>query len=219
MPQTEHRFNTTLELPVSLPYLLHLPDGHEQRSDWPLVVFLHGSGERGDDLGLLRGQGLPRSLDEGLSLPAVVLSPQCPKEHVWPQHFPAIMALIDRTIAEQGVDPDRVVLTGLSLGGAGSCHLAATYPDRFAALAPICGPWTWFYVTPASALLPLWAFHGDADPVVAVEDSRRLVAAVRELNGRARLTEYPGVGHDAWSQAYADPELQAWLVSQQRTQP
>lgn len=216
MAQNAHLFEAMLSVPVSLPYLLHLPAGHAHRNDWPLVVFLHGSGERGGDAGMLRLQGLPRLLDEGLDLPAVVLSPQCPEDHVWPQHFREVMALVDKVIAEQGVDSDRVVLTGLSLGGAGVCNLASTHPERFAAVAPICGPWVWYYVTPAMARLPLWAFHGAADEVVPVEHSRRLIDAVRRLGGNARLTEYPGVGHDSWSPAYAYPEFLAWLVAQRR---
>jgi len=216
MTQRAHTFETELVTPVRLPYLLHLPEGVEARRDWPLILFLHGSGERGDDVDRLRSQGLPRRLAEGLELPAVVLSPQCPDGQVWAQQYPAVMALLDAVAARVGVDPDRVLLTGLSLGGAGVVHLAATHPERFAALAPICGPWTFYYVTPAMARLPLWAFHGEDDPVVSVEDSRRLVAAVEALGGHARLTTYPGVAHDAWTQAYASAELFDWLLGQRR---
>ena len=216
MPQTAHTFSTELVTRVDLPYLLHLPDGVEARDDWPLILSLHGSGERGTDVALVRRQGLPRRLDEGLELPAVVLSPQCPDGQVWAQQYPAVMALVDAVMQRIGIDRDRLVLTGLSLGGVGVVHLAATHPERFAAIAPICGPWAWYYVNPAMAKLPLWAFHGEDDPVVAVEDSRRLAAAVKALGGEARLTTYPGVGHDAWTAAYADEELLAWMLAQRR---
>lgn len=216
MPQTAHAFTADIVTAVDLPYLLHLPEGVEARRDWPLIVFLHGSGERGADVDLVRTQGLPRRLDEGLALPAVVVSPQCPAGQVWAQQYPAVMALVDALHERVGIDPDRVVLTGLSLGGAGVVHLAATHPERFAALAPICGPWTWYYVTADMARLPLWAFHGEDDAVVSVEDSRKLVAAVRALGGDARLTTYPGVGHDAWTPAYADEALVAWMLEQRR---
>jgi len=216
MTQVAHTFETELVTPVRLPYLLHLPEGVEARRAWPLIVFLHGSGERGDDLERVRRQGLPRRLDEGLDLPAVVLSPQCPDGQVWAQQYPAVMALVDDVMARVGIDADRVSLTGLSLGGAGVVHLAASYPERFAALVPICGPWTFYYVTPGMARLPLWAFHGEDDPVVSVEDSRRLVAAVQALGGDARLTSYPGVAHDAWTNAYATDELFDWLLAQRR---
>jgi len=216
MALTADIFAVDLVTPVRLPYLLHLPAGVETRRDWPLIVFLHGSGERGDDLDLVRRQGLPKRLDEGFDLPAVVLSPQCPDGQVWAQQYPAVMALVDAVMADVGVDPDRVLLTGLSLGGAGAVHLAATHPERFAALVPICGPWTFYYVTPRMARLPLWVFHGEDDPVVSVEDSRRLVAAVEALGGSARLTTYPGVAHDAWTRAYATDELFTWLLDQRR---
>lgn len=216
MTQTAHTFETELIAPVRLPYLLHLPEGIETRRDWPLIVFLHGSGERGDDLDLVRRQGLPRRLDEGFELPAVVLSPQCPDGQVWAQQYPAVMALVDAVTTEVGVDPDRVLLTGLSLGGAGVVHLAATHPGRFAALVPICGPWTFYYVTREMARLPVWAFHGEDDPVVSVDDSRRLIGAVEALGGEARLTTYPGVAHDAWTRAYATDALFTWLLAQRR---
>ena len=216
MDLTADTFTVDLVTPVRLPYLLHLPEGVEARHDWPLIVFLHGSGERGDDLERMRRQGLPKRLGEGLELPAVVVSPQCPDGQVWAQQYPAVMALVDDVMARFGVDPDRVLLTGLSLGGAGVVHLAASYPERFAALVPISGPWTFYYVTPGMARLPLWAFHGEDDPVVSVEDSHRLVAAVQALGGDARLTTYPGVAHDAWTKAYATDELFDWLLAQRR---
>ena len=216
MPQTAGRFVRHLQLEVSLPFLLYLPDDHARRDDWPLVVFLHGSGERGDDPDLVRKHGLARLLHEGLSLPAVVLSPQCPENHTWAQHHPALMALIDDVVERYRVDPDRIVLTGLSMGGAGVCSLAAAYPERFAALAPVCGPGTSFMVTPAVARLPMWVFHGDADTVVPVEDSLALVEKVRELGGEPRLTIHQGVGHNSWDRAYGDRELREWLVGQRR---
>lgn len=216
MPQVADRFVRRLELEVSLPYLLYLPDDHARRNDWPLVVFLHGSGERGDDPELVRKHGLARLLHEGLALPAVVVSPQCPENHGWVQHHPALMALIDDVVTRYRVDPDRIVLTGLSMGGAGVCALAAEHPERFAALAPVCGPEMWFEVTSEFARLPMWVFHGDADDVVPVSESLELVERVRALGGNPRLTVYEGVGHNSWDRAYGDSELQTWLVEQRR---
>lgn len=216
MPQTALRHTAELALQVDLPYLLHVPGGDPPARGWPLVLFLHGSGERGRDAELLRRQGLPKRLEDGLDLPALVLSPQCPDGEVWAQHFPALLHLLDVVAARHGADPDRVVATGLSLGGAGVAHLAAAHPERFAAVAPICAPWAWYYANAGLASRPVWAFHGDADEVVSVADSRRLVARLRELGGAACLTEYPGVGHDAWTPAYADPELIDWLLTARR---
>lgn len=213
MPQTTHRFEQRLALDVSLPYLLHLPDAYESRNDWPLVLFLHGSGERGHDAEMLRRQGLPQLLDLGLALPAVVVSPQCPPGQVWAQQHHALLALLNALVSQLRIDPTRTVYTGLSLGGAGVVHFAAAHPERVAAVAPICGPWTFYYLTPALAQKPLWVFHGDADEVVSVRDSLRFVEAAKAHGGQPRLTIYPGVGHDAWSNAFSDPTFQAWLVN------
>ncbi len=216
MTHTEHQFSTRLELNVSLRYLLHLPKGHAESDGWPLVLFLHGSGERGDDVSMVRRHGLPRLLEEGLELPAVVVSPQCPADQLWTPQVPALRALVDKVAAEHRVDRSRVAVTGLSLGGAGAYELVARYPDAFAAVAPICGPWTWMFVTEASARVPTWVFHGDADRVVHLEHSERLVAAIRERGGEPRFTVYQGVGHDSWDRAYSDPEVLAWLLEQRR---
>jgi len=212
MAITASRWQTTLSIPVDMPYLLYLPDGVEARSDWPLVLFLHGSAERGDDAELLRRQGLPKVLEEGAGLPAVVLAPQCPPGQVWAQQHPALSALLDRLLPTLPVDARKVTLTGLSLGGAGVVHYAASEPGRFRALAPICGPWTWYYMTPTIAALPLWIVHGEADELVSVDDSKRLAQVTRALGGRPRLTLYPEVGHNSWERAYADPAFLEWLV-------
>ncbi len=217
MPQTAHRHTAALTIDVDLPYLLHVPDGDPPAEGWPLVLFLHGSGERGRDADAVRRQGLPKRIEDGLTFPALVISPQCPEGNDWSQHFPALLHLVDAVASRYGADPKRVVATGLSLGGLGVCHLVATHPERFAALAPICGPWTSFYATAAMARLPMWVFHGSADGVVAVETSHELIARARELGGAPRYTEYPGVGHDSWTPAYADPEVLDWLLAQRRS--
>lgn len=216
MKQTEHRFTAKVELDVATNYLLYLPERHEERDDWPLIVFLHGSGERGDDVSLVLKHGLPRLLEEGLKLPAVVLSPQCPEGQLWTRQLFAVKALVDRVATDYRVDKRRIVVTGLSLGGAGACELVSLYPATFAALAPICGPWTRLFATDESARLPTWVFHGDADPVVPVEESHELIEALEAKGGEPRLTIYPGVGHNSWDLAYGDPELRSWLVKQRR---
>ena len=212
MPLTDHAFTTRLELDVSLRYLLYLPTGSPDRDGWPLVVFLHGAGERGDDLSLVLKQGLPRLLHEGLEIPAIVISPQLPDGQLWTRHLPAVHALVERIASEHDVDRDRITATGLSLGGAGSYELVSSYPDVFAAIAPICGPWTVLYVTETSARVPTWVFHGDADQGVRVEDSHRLVEAIRQRGGDPRLTIFPGVGHNSWDPAYQDTDVLEWLL-------
>lgn len=221
MTQTENGFTAHVELDVSLRYLLYLPDDDQGRDDQglddrPLIVFLHGSGERGDDLSLVLKHGLPRLLHEGLSVPAVVLSPQLPAGQLWTRQVAAVRALIEHIVNQHGVARDRVVVTGLSLGGAGAYELASSYPETFAAVAPICGPWTWMFVTQVASRIPTWVFHGDADEVVPVGESLRLVEEIRKRGGEPRLTVYPGVGHNSWDEAYADPELLEWLVERRQ---
>ncbi len=216
MTQSPHVFTTELRVPFTSRYLLHLPEGHAERDDWPLVVFLHGSGERGDDIDLVRKHGLPRLLSEGLDLRAVVLSPQCPAGQLWSTQVHGLVVLIERLTESHRVDRSRIVVTGLSLGGAGACELVGYAPDRFAGLAPICGPWTDLFVTAESARVPTWVFHGDADDVVPVTESYQLVEAIRGFGGDPRLTVYPGVGHNSWDAAYGDPELLMWLLRQRR---
>lgn len=213
-------YDTTLTVPVRLDYLSFAPSGVRPAGGWPLVLFLHGSGERGSDVARLATVGLPRDLAEGLALPARVVAPQCPADTTWSEHLHALLGLLDHVLAEGDTDPERVVLTGLSMGGTGAWLLAATAPERFAALVPVCGQRTWFIgdTPPTEALrrLPIWAFHGEDDEVVEAEASRVQVAALRAAGADARLTLYPGVGHDAWKQAYATPELWTWALAQRR---
>jgi predicted peptidase len=216
MPQLALAFETALVTPVALRYLLYLPDDHASRSDWPLLLFLHGAGERGDDLDLVRRHGPPRLLEEGAAWPFVVVSPQCPAGESWWEHLRTLAALIDDVAARYGVDEDRVVLTGLSLGGMGACRLAAAEAHRFAALTPVCGTAAWSLEPERLRHLPVWAFHGEDDEVVPPDESRELVAALQALGGDARLTLYPGVGHAAWEPAYATPELMEWWLAARR---
>jgi predicted peptidase len=216
MPQTPAAFATTLATPVALRYLLYLPDDHATRRDWPLLLFLHGAGERGDDLDGVRRHGPPQRLDAGAAWPMVVASPQCPAGETWWEHLPTLAALIDDLVERYGIDEDRVLLTGLSLGGMGACRLATAYPRRFAALAPVCGTAPWSILPDRIRHLPVWAFHGADDDVVPAAESRELVAALQALGGDARLTLYPGVGHAAWEPAYAAPELLAWWLAARR---
>ena len=214
-------YDTTLTVPVRLDYLSYVPSDARPAAGWPLVLFLHGAGERGADVAQVGTVGLPRTIAEGLALPARVVAPQCPADTTWSQHLHALLGLLDHVLAEGDTDPERVVLTGLSMGGTGAWLLAATAPERFAALVPVCGQRTWFIgeapPTQALARLPIWAFHGEDDDVVEAEASRVQVAALRAAGADARLTLYPGVGHDAWTKAYATRELWTWALAKRRT--
>ncbi len=201
---------------VNLNYLLYLPPGYDQQEKWPLVLFLHGIGERGDDLSRVESIGLAHNIAEGEDFPFIAISPQCPLPHVWPELTVELNSLLDDIIANYAVDTSRIYLTGLSMGGYGTWYMAARFPERFAAIAPICGGGAW-WVPEKLQNMPAWVFHGDADPVVPLHHSSDMVNALRELGNDVRFTVYPGVTHNSWTQTYQNPELYAWLLSHQKT--
>jgi len=202
----------------------------------PVVLFLHGSGERGDDNRSQLEVGLgPRVRAEAARFPAIVVFPQAPEGAEWNQLAEVVTAQLEAATREFGGDPDRTYLTGLSMGGYGAWDLALRQPGRFAALVPVCGgllhprrpsmavgglegeddP----YAAVAQRLrdLPVWIFHGARDGAVPVEYSRRLDAAFRAAGARdARYTEFPDADHNSWDPAYATPQLWDWLFAQVR---
>lgn len=196
-------------------FLLYLPEAY-RRNDrkWPLLLYLHGARDRGEDLELVRRGELPRMLEERKDFPSVVVSPQCPEERFW--DFRLLESLVALATSRYAIDPDRVYATGLSMGGFGAWDLASLRPDLFAAIAPIAGSGD-----PARACalkdVPVWAFHGDRDPIVALSEDEKMVAAVNACGGKARLTIYPDTGHDAWTATYANPKVFEWLLEQKRT--
>lgn len=203
---------------VKLDYLIYLPDDYDKvQKQWPLMVFLHGVGERGHDLNKVKAHGPAKLAEQGKKFPFIVVSPQCPDNQWWPNISDQVNALIDEIVENYPVDEDRIYLTGLSMGGFGTWAVAGAYPDRFAAIAPICGGGEKF-VAFSLKNVPVWAFHGDADPVVPVQRSIDMVDAVKQVGGDAKLTIYPGVGHDAWTQTYNNDELYTWLLSHTRKQ-
>jgi pimeloyl-ACP methyl ester carboxylesterase len=201
---------------VKYQYLLYLPPEYEKNTKdrWPLIVFLHGAGERGNDLEKVKTHGPPKIIKEGQELPFVVVSPQCPEKEGW--GIPALNALLDEVMAHNRIDPDRVYLTGLSMGGTGTWTLAAAHPDRFAAIVPICGDAN---TGDASKLkkIAVWAFHGKLDPTVPVAYSTNMVEAIEKAGGNnVKLTVYPEAKHDSWTETYKNPYLYTWLLEQQR---
>ena len=205
-------------------------DGHR----YPLVLFLHGAGERGND-NAKQLKYLPTWLAEPdlcRRHPCFVLAPQCRMDERWvdvswadttstPQpavptvDLSAAMKALEQTLVRESVDPDRVYLTGLSMGGYGTWDLATRLPDRFAAILPVCGGGD-ERVAARIAKLPIWCFHGDADTAVSVERSRCMIAAVKAAGGRPIYSELAGVGHDSWTPAYRDRFVLDWLFSQRR---
>ena len=206
-------FETEITLTISNNYLLYLPKDYAKQDNWPLMVFLHGAGERGDDLEQLKVHGPPKLIAEGKDFPCVVMAPQCAKHARWyPQ---ALIELIDRVANEHKVDKSRIYLTGLSMGGYGTWALAAEYPKVFAAIAPICGggrP----EKAEAYVGIPVWVFHGAKDERVKIEESEKMVEAIKAAGGDPKFTVYPDAGHDSWTETYDNPEFYEWLFKQKK---
>jgi predicted peptidase len=221
-------------------HLISVPPayGQDVGSHWPLILFLHGAGERGHDLWSVARHGLARllALREDLTgeeqrlageiaEAAIVVAPQCPVFEVWNE--PRLVTLLDGITSDFRVDRTRVYLTGLSLGGFGTWTLGLRHAPRFAALVPICGGGRVADVLQASdqhgealRTLGVWAFHGANDRVVPPDESRRMVHALEMARvHEVRLTMYPDVEHDAWTRTYADPKLYTWLWQQRRERP
>jgi predicted peptidase len=208
---------------VEVNYLLYLPDGYgkEPQQKWPLILFLHGSGERGNDLELLKRQPLPKTLDQQKDFPFIVVSPQLPLAMGnWSDLIDPVNVLLSQIQATYSVDPQRVYLTGLSMGGFGTWEFALRYPRRFAAIVPIAGG----YRHQSNAIpenicdlkdLPVWVFHGAQDINVVPSQSEDMVNALKACGGNVKFTLYPDADHPAsWTRAYADPELYKWLLEQ-----
>ena len=220
--QTKQVHVTHLKGIEQLPYLLYSPDFAITNSEeqYPLMVFLHGMGERGDNLAALRVHGLPKVLENGMSLPMFVVSPQCPRTTTWSDIPEVIAELIESLCKKYPVDPGRIYLTGLSMGGFGVWKLLVEYPGLFAAAAPICGGLMEAHYQPSILEkivdIPVWNFHGDVDSVVPVTSSDFLVEKLREFGGKIRYTRYPGVDHDSWTATYDNKALYRWFLSKSR---
>jgi predicted peptidase len=200
---------------ASIRALLYLPADYEKDKDqkWPLVMFLHGAGERGDDLEKVKIHGPPKLVEKGKEFPFIVVSPQCPDGRFW--RTDELKAVIDGVVKDQRVDEARIYCTGLSMGGYGTWSMLAEYPDLFAAAVPICGGGD----TAAAEKIkhvPLWVFHGDEDTAVPFKLSQEMVDALEAAGGNVKFTVYEGVGHDSWTQTYDNPEVYEWLLEQKR---
>ena len=197
-------------------YSVYVPRDYTEAKEWPLVIFLHGAGERGSDGLIQTDVGLGHAIRTNPDrFPCIVVMPQCPKESSWPQRHDIIDEALARGLADYHIDKHRVYLTGLSMGGYGTWSYGAEHADVFAALLPICGGGK---TSDAAALakVPIRVFHGGSDSVVKVENSRTMVEAVKAAGGVIDYTEYPGVDHNSWDQTYGDPEVIKWLLAQKK---
>ena len=196
---------------TTVSYWIFLPKSYDKKKDWPLMLFLHGAGERGSDLNQVKKWGPPKRVGEEKNFPFVVISPQCPKNKRWDPM--QLHSLVEHVAASHKIDRLRMYCTGLSMGGYGTWAMIAKYPKLFAAVAPICGggdPSTAKKITE----IPIWAFHGGADRVVPPLHSQAMIDAVKKAGGTmAKLTIYPGVNHNSWSKTYANDKVYEWLLS------
>ncbi|MCW3987384.1 MAG: prolyl oligopeptidase family serine peptidase [Candidatus Bathyarchaeota archaeon] len=219
MKQTEQQFDKRIEKNVSLKYLLYLPPKYEMKSTWPLVLFLHGMGQRGNDLDLIKKHGIPKIVEEQ-AYPFVAVSPQCPSESQWTMELDALHALILDILKSYAIDRSRIYLTGLSMGEYGAWHLAEAYPHLFSAIIPICGGTRPMIGFPEKIKVlkdtPIWVFHGAKDDVVPLKNSQDLVDVLTKQRGNVKFTIYPEAGHDSWTSTCENPDVFAWLMTQKR---
>ncbi len=224
--QTAQTFTRTVTKTYGGQYLVYLPQGYDAQSSqrWPTILFLHGLGERGSNPELVKKHGPPKLLANHRELPFIVISPQCPDGQWWSNDF--LLAVLDEVMQKYAVDPTRVYLTGLSMGGFGTWNLALACPERFAAIVPICGggspaPVMGYDAARAQALktLPIWVFHGAKDTTVKLEESERMVNFLRSYGCQIKFTIFPEAGHDAWTDTYNDPRLYDWFLEHQRNAP
>jgi predicted peptidase len=207
---------------LNLNFLLFGPENYQNKEGrWPLILFLHGAGERGKQLEKLLEHSIPDILAQSNSQPFFLMAPQCPKDSFWILHKDSLLMLLEELCEGYPIDRSRIYLTGVSMGAELSWLLAKQNPRLFAAFVPICGRGPWWADFPKVAgelnQLPIWAFHGDQDSIIPVSSSRDLVQSVKDAGGDIRYTEYPGVDHDAWTQAYKDQELYKWLFAQRKS--
>jgi len=210
-----------------LHYLLYLPPDYDAQpgKTWPLVLFLHGAGERGNDLQRVAIHGPPLLVKRGTNFPFILVAPQCPEGRRWETE--PLLRLLEHILKNRRVDAARVYLTGLSMGGYGTWKLGLAQPEKFAAIVPICGGGERIDVLlagreRAAALrdLAVWAFHGAKDPVVPLEESQRMVEACKKAGVKeVRLTVYPEAEHNSWTETYNNPALYEWLLQHQRKTP
>ncbi len=207
-----------------LQYLCYLPKDYPGTNGqrWPLLLFLHGAGERGTDVQLTAVHGPLKQVKQGQEFPFIIVAPQCPAGQIWENE--RLLPLFNHVEKTFAVDTNRIYLTGISMGGYATWQLGLRYPGKFAALVPICGGSNMIEVVlgprdkPAAIKhLPIWAFHGAKDDVVPLSESERVVAQLKKHGAKkVKLTVYPHANHDSWTETYQNPALYEWLVKQSR---
>ena len=222
--QKQQTFKRKITRTMTANYLLYMPPGYQAKGEkkWPLILFLHGAGQRGTNLAEVAVHGPPKLVRQGKEFPFLIVSPQCAEGEAWSNDV--LTNLLDHVIAKYAVDTNRIYLTGLSMGGYGSWNLGIRHPERFAAVVPICGGGESIGVllaarNKASALksLGVWAFHGGKDTTVPLDESERMIAALKKAGcPDVKLTVYPEAQHDSWTETYNNPKLYEWMLEHVR---
>ncbi|MBN2279542.1 MAG: prolyl oligopeptidase family serine peptidase [Candidatus Marinimicrobia bacterium] len=211
-------FKKTLKKEIMVNYLIHLPENYKKDGQsFPMLVFLHGAGERGNDIEKVKAWGPPKIAENDKSFPYVLVSPQCPEGDWWsnPSQLENLYVLITAVMENYNVDKSKVYLTGLSMGGYGTWALAIQHPELFAAIAPICGggqP----RMTRNLVDIPTWVFHGAKDTVVPINESENMVNALKKFGGNVKFTVFPEATHNSWTQAYNETDLLTWFLKYQK---
>ena len=214
--QSTHSFEGVVSKKVAYKYLQFLPASydHDSSKEWPLILFLHGAGERGDDLQKVKVHGPPKMVKSRPDFPFVVVSPQCPKDTVWDSE--GLLAMLDEVTHRLRIDEKRVYLTGLSMGGFGTWDIVQRMPNIFAAAMPVCGGGD-AELASVIKTVPIWVFHGGSDNVVKTKRSQDMVTALKKVGSKVKYTEYEGLGHNSWDRTYRDENALRWLFHQKKS--
>ena len=216
--------NKTLSVDMNrshqLKYLIYLPKDYLTKK-YPLVLFLHGAGERGTNLKDIEIHGLPKLVRNGKKFPFIIIAPQCPLNLWWSDPLPVelLSKLVNDIVMKYGIHKNNVFCTGLSMGGYGTLALSIKNPKLFSAIIPICGGMDIknFFDILNLKDLPIWLFHGDKDEVIPLENSQSIYKVLKPVNKNIKLTVYKGVDHNSWDRAYDDNELYKWMLSHKET--
>ena len=210
---TKHQWESDIH--YNFKYLKYLPKDFDPNKKYPLVLFLHGAGERSDDPDLIAIHGFMQHIKAGKDYPFICVAPQCPDDKYWGCFTESLLAFLDYICETLPVDLDRVYLTGLSMGGTGTWMLAMAAPERFAAIAPVCGSGIYWYGGILTNM-PIMMYHGDCDDIVPISNSVEMLNSINKRGGKAQLKILYGVNHGAWGPGYAGDELANWLLSHKR---
>ncbi|HEY5561012.1 MAG TPA: dienelactone hydrolase family protein [Clostridiaceae bacterium] len=209
--QQSYVYKSNVHKESDLDYLLYFPKDYDKNRNWPLIVCLHGADERGNNIDQLKAAGLPKEIEEGMNLPFIVLSPQCPKTSFWIKESDFVIDLIDFIALSYCVDIKRIYLTGYSMGGNGTWYISMMHPDKFAAIAPICGEGN-PNLAKFISHIPIWTFHGAKDKIVKLHETEEMVSSLNKYGAKVSFTIYPVGHHNVWEETYRNIDLYKWFL-------